>query len=145
MSNFNAKTAPGASPREVSIPSEVRREHVGIREDDWYCYDCDGYVWGSRVEWDSKKCQRRRQEKGTSVNGMTDTPSTTMDREPSVFYTPPVSNEYTELKNTSFADVSPVPTYARSGEQAVLKRARRVRDRQYQREIQQGHREDILE
>jgi hypothetical protein len=30
-STFNAKAAAGASPRAVSIPSEVRREHVGMR------------------------------------------------------------------------------------------------------------------
>ena len=61
-------------------------------------------------------------------------------------YTPPVANEHAKLKGTSFvlndlqdtsysSDNSSVAAYARSGEQAELKRARGVRDPAYQREI----------
>ncbi len=58
----------------------------------------------------------------------------------------PVANERTKLKGTSFVlnvfedttgptDNSSVSAYARSGEQAELKRARGVRDPAYHREI----------
>jgi hypothetical protein len=69
-----------------------------------------------------------------------------MEREPSLSYTPPVPNERAELKGTSFVlndlqdtscstDNSSVAAYARSGEQAELKRARGVRDPAYQHKI----------
>jgi hypothetical protein len=102
MSNFNAEAVARASPREVSWPSEVRREHVGMRDGDWYCTDCHGLVWGSRVESDSKKCQRRRLEKETSAYEMTDSPSRPMEREPSMSYTPPVANERAEPESKAF-------------------------------------------
>ncbi len=125
--NFNTETATGASPRAVSWPVEVRRDHVGIHDGDWYCYDCDGYVWGSKVECDNKKCQRRCLGTETSVYGMGDSPSRPMERELSMSYTPPVDNERAELKDTSFVlndlqdtssstDNSSVTVYARSGE-----------------------------
>ena len=147
-STFNAKAA-GAPPKEVSWPSEVRREHVGMRDGDWYCTDCHGLVWGSRVECDSKKCQRRRLENGTSAYEMSDSSSRPMEREPSMSYTPPVANERAELKDISFVidgledtscstDNSPAAAFTRSGEQAELKRARGVRDPAYQREILQN-------
>jgi hypothetical protein len=61
-------------------------------------------------------------------------------------YTPPVANERAELNDTSIVlndledttcptDNSSVVAYARSSEQAELKRARGVRDPAYQREI----------
>jgi hypothetical protein len=55
-----------------------------MRDDDWYCYDCDGYVWGSKVECDIKKCQRRRLGTGTSTYGMADSPISPVEREPSM-------------------------------------------------------------
>jgi hypothetical protein len=66
-STVNSKAASGASPREISIPFEGRRVHVGMCEGDKYCPDCKGFVWRSRSECDSNKCQRRRQKKKTST------------------------------------------------------------------------------
>jgi hypothetical protein len=87
---FNAKTV-GDSPKEVSSPSEVRREHVRMWKGDKYCPDCKG-----------------------------------KELEISMSYTP-VTTEYGELRTVSFVvddvedtscstDITPVATYARSGE-----------------------------
>jgi hypothetical protein len=142
----------GVSPEKITMPSEVRREHVGMRPGDWYCYDCQGFVWESKTVCDSFKCQRRRQEKGISASKMVNsfrTVSIAVDDEedtPCPTNISPVANERAELKDTSFVlnvfedtsyptDDSSVPAYAQSGEQAELKRARGVRDPAYQREI----------
>jgi hypothetical protein len=155
-STFNTQVAAGVSPEEISIPSagvspekismpsEVRREHVGMRDGDWYCCDCEGYVWKSKTVCDSFKCHRRRQEQGTSASEMVNSPSRPKEREISVPCSPVVT-KHAELRTVSFAvddeedsrcstDISPV-SYSHSGEQSELKRARGVRDPAYQREI----------
>ena len=151
-SDFKAHVAAGVSPEKISMPSEVRREHVGMRAGDWYCYDCQGFVWRSKTVCDSFKCQRRRQEKGISASKMVNsfrTVSIAVDDEedaPCPTDISPMANERAELKDTSFVlnvledpscstDNSSVAAYARSGEQAELKRARGVRDPACQREI----------
>jgi hypothetical protein len=144
-STFNAQIAAGVSPEEISMPSEVRREHVGMRDGDWYCCDCEGYVWKSKTVCDSFKCQRRRQEQGISASEMVNSPSRPKEREISVPCSPVVT-KHADLRTVSFAvdddedsrcftDNSSVAAYARSGEQAELKRTRGVRVPAFQREI----------
>jgi len=123
-----------------------------MRDGDWYCYDCQGFVWKSKTVCDSFKCQRRRQEKGISASEMVNsfrTISIAVDNEEDAFCPTdisPVANEHTDIKDTSFVrnvfedpscptDNSSVAAYVRSSEQAELKRARGIRDPAYQREI----------
>ena len=156
MSSVNATAAAGVSPGSVAGLSEVKRVHVGMRKGDRICPDCDGFVWSSKAECESDKCQHKRKVEAT-------TPSRVMEHKASGFYTTQVANERAELKGTQVAneraelrvisivcedcadtswstDISPVAVYTRSGEQTELKRARGVRHPTYQCEILQGQR-----
>ena len=151
MSSFNTTAATGDSPGTVAGHSEVRRVHVGMCKGDSFCPDCDGFVWSSKADCERDKCQRRGQDEVASVYVETNPPSRTMEHKLSVTNTPPVTNERTELRDTSIViddledtscstDISPVAFYVGSGVQTELKRARGVRDPPYQREILQGQR-----
>jgi len=72
-----------------------------MRPGDWKCTDCKGWVWKSKTECDSFKCQHMRQEKGTSASGMVNSPSSPKERELSVPCTPVVTNQ-AELRTVSF-------------------------------------------
>ena len=81
--------------------------------------DCDGFVWSSKAECESDKCQRKcqdktdskaecesdkcqceRQDKPASAYVETKTPNRVMEHEGSGFYTTQVANESTELRDT---------------------------------------------